>query len=251
MLACVQVQAQRQCLPNLRTQCRLCLSSIRSYSTIIHKSRIVFRPNSDTIRLASKKWSLGQLAERAKRNIHLVGDHNDGKDEEFRNACIDAHPRHKNAEKAAHKRTKANVNDQGLKNGDFQKGSICEASNEEILELTLSEKKANKSQQTQQDSDFQHKERVEKGRYQSPKWQTATTYVIGPNNHSVMSLKEALMTLGRSGTVVRTSTPNKIPKRTKRAARAKDSKAAIIDGVSATDFQITCKFPFPYSLSLR
>jgi len=216
MLACVQAQAPRQYLPYLRTQCRLRWPSVRCYSTTVHKSRTALKTNSGTIRSTPKTPSFEQLIERVTRNTHLFGQEDDGKDDESRNSCV------------------------GTENGDLQEDSIRAASNEETLEPTLSEKKANKSRKTGQHGDLPYGGHLETSQSQTPRRQTAMNSATSFNN-SHLSLKEALMTLGEAGTETRTS---KTSNRTKKATRSKDSKVAMVDGVSATDFRITCESLF-------
>ena len=55
------------------------------------------------------------------------------------------------------------------------------------------------------------------------------------------SLKEALTTVKQPRTVMETSTPDKSSKRTKKVATAKNPRATMTDGVSATDIDVTCE----------
>ena len=236
MLACVQAQAPRQYLPYLCTRCRLRWPSLRRYSATDPKSRTSLKTNSGTIRSTSKNPSFEQLIEHDIRNTHLFGQEDDGKDDESRNSSVGAHHR----QKKVHNRTGVDVNGQGLENGDLQEDSIRAASSEETLEPTLSEKKANKSRKTAQHGDLQYGGHLETSQSQTPRRQTATNSATSFNN-SHLSLKEALMTLDEAGTETRTS---KASNRTKKATRSKDSKVAMVDGVSATDFRITCESLF-------
>lgn len=235
MLARVQVRAPRQCLPYIRTQYRFRQPSVRRYSTTFHNSRTALKTDSVAIRSTSSKRSLVQSIEDTKRNIHLFGEQDDGKDE-----ARNARPGQKKVEQVAHKQT-SHLNGQGLENGDLQEDSIWSAFNEETLEPTLSEKKTNKSRSTGQDGYFQHGDHQETSQSQEPRWQTSTTSAIDPKNNSAMSLKEALMTLEQPGTEMSTPNPNTAPKQAKRISRAKDSTTAMTDGVLATDFRIICK----------
>jgi len=179
---------------------------------------------------------LEQSIEHLKRILHLFGQQNDGKDDEVSNG-------HTRQKKDENNRTRSH----GLENGNLQEDSLCATFNEETLESTLSEKKANKSRKTRQDGDFQHGEHLETNQSQAPTRQTTMTSATGPNNYPTMSLKEALMKLEQPGTEMRMSTPDTASKPTKNSSAAQDSKSAMTDGVSATDIRIICESLFQNS----
>lgn len=158
MLARVQSQAPKQCLPSVCTICRLRWLSARHY-----KTRTASQTNLGRIRPTSKEGHLGRYIERVKRNVHIFGQQDGGKDDGLRNGGgVGASPGQTKVEKVARKRTKVRVNGQDLENSGLQistdeqgEDSIGAASSKETHKPNVSEKKANKNRKTRQDDSFQ------------------------------------------------------------------------------------------------